>query len=141
MFLQVAQGAANKGCVQREWVNTCATARLCVWLRLQVKRVMQVVFLPISDGSAEMPDLAVYSISGDEVFRTRLLPETSLEQVAQEVADICSAPPSDFRWVLPGGDAAVESSCPLVACGPTVSGRGGAINKHLPAKRPLGTSV
>ena len=78
-------------------------------------------FLPVSDGVAEMPDLAVVSVNGAVVFRMRLLPETTLEEVAEEVAAICSASLSDFRWVLPGCDEAVESSSPVV-CGPTAWG-------------------
>ena len=83
---------------------------------------MQLFFLPVSEGVAEMPDLAVVSINGDEVFRMRLLPETTLEQVAEEVAAICSASPSNLCWVLPGCDEAVESSSPVVVCGPTAWG-------------------
>jgi hypothetical protein len=89
--------------------------------RPQVKHVVQLTFLPASEDAADMHDVAVVNLNGDEVFRTRLLPETTLEQVAEAVAAIYAKPLSEFRWVLPSGDVLENLGDPLVAREPTSS--------------------
>ena len=89
--------------------------------RPQVKHVAQLTFLPVSEGAADMHDVAVVNLNGDEVFRTRLLPETTLKQVAEAVAAIYAKPLSELRWVLPSGDLLENLGEQLVAREPTSS--------------------
>ena len=103
------------------WVDIGLLSLVGSLRRPQVKHVVQLTFLPASGDAADMHDVAVVNLNGDEVFRTRLLPETTLEQVAEAVAAIFAKPLSEFRWVLPSGDVLENLGDPLVAREPTSS--------------------